>query len=115
MSSKQNLKSNSWAIKVPFILLVIGFFSIPFSPTLNSLILISGIWCIIYKPLRSQLKFLIHTPAFWLGLIFIIWIFIRCFHDNQLITSHSKWHYFFHYLNLWLTIFLLPPLHKQKT
>jgi O-antigen ligase len=103
-----------WATRIPLIVLAIGFLSIPFSPTLNSLILITGLWCVINPALRQELIFFIKQPAFFWGCAFYIWMMVRMIGGDP-IHHHDKIHFFLHYVNMFLPIFLLPPLIKNKS
>lgn len=105
--------ASPWAIRLPVLLLALAFLSIPFSPSLNSLVIVIGLWCVIYPPLRKQVGFYVKQPAFFWGCAFYIWIVIRMIHDDPIVSNHLKLHYFLHYFNLFLPIFLLPPLFKQ--
>jgi|GEM_PF-4404602 len=102
------------ALKIPLALLAIGFFSIPFSPTLDSLVVITGLWSLFYKPLRIQLKLFTKSPAFLWGSTFFAWWLLRMLHDDPAVTNHLKLHYLLHYLNFFLPMVLLPPIFRNE-
>jgi O-antigen ligase len=107
-NSKQSL-----VVGVPVFILLVSFFAIPFSPTLNALIMVVGLWCIVNSQLRHKLKNMINQPAFWWGLGFFIWIVIRSF-GGYPESASVKFKFFLHYFNLFLPVFLLPPLFEYS-
>ena len=106
------LNRQSLITSTPIFILLISFFAIPFSPTLNALIMVVGLWSVINPKLRYRLRGMINQPAFWWGVGFFVWIIIRSF-GGYPETASVKVKFFLHYFNLFLPIFLLPPLFQS--